>query len=431
MNAKVPWLTTALTGPLQQLESIFLDKQITIESWLREQWQLTPPPVYSSVDLRNAGFKLAPVDTNLFAAGFNNLNRVFLPLCIQAAQATFSHEYPSCKRILIIPENHTRNTFYFESLATLQEILQKAGYDARVGSLNPEITSTLTVNLPSQRSLTLTPIVRQGNRLITDDFNPCLILLNNDLSGEIPSILLNLEQPIRPRVEFGWARRLKSVHFDYYADVAKDFARLIGIDSWLIDPLFSTCASVDFETHEGEECLVEKVDATLTAIKKKYSEYHITEQPFVIVKADAGSYGLGVMTLKDAQEIKQLNRKQRTKMATTKGQQKVTKVIIQEGVYTFETWNNAVAEPVVYMIGQHVVGGFYRVHQKRGADENLNAPGMHFEPLAFAKPCNTPETEQVTNAQDVNRFYSYGLLARLAALAVARELANLDNQPSL
>ena len=52
-------------------------------------------------------------------------------------------------------------------------------------------------------------------------------------------------------------------------------------------------------------------------------------------------------------------------------------------MHTFETLNEAVAEPVVYMIDRYVVGGFYRVHTGRGMDENLNAPGMHFEPLAF------------------------------------------------
>ena len=73
--------------------------------------------------------------------------------------------------------------------------------------------------------------------------------------------------------------------------------------------------------------------------------------------------------------------------------------MIQEGVYTFESINEAVAEPVVYMIDHFVVGGFYRVHTGRGTDENLNAPGMHFVPLAFddglpdcptAAPTRTP-----------------------------------------
>jgi glutamate--cysteine ligase len=54
-------------------------------------------------------------------------------------------------------------------------------------------------------------------------------------------------------------------------------------------------------------------------------------------------------------------------------------------VLTNERINDAVAEPVVYMIDRYVVGGFYRVHAERGADENLNAPGSSFVPLAFAE----------------------------------------------
>ena len=43
------------------------------------------------------------------------------------------------------------------------------------------------------------------------------------------------------------------------------------------------------------------------------------------------------------------------------------------------------------MIDRYVVGGFYRVHTGRGKDENLNAPGMHFEPLAFDTGCTLPD----------------------------------------
>jgi glutamate--cysteine ligase len=115
-------------------------------------------------------------------------------------------------------------------------------------------------------------------------------------------------------------------------------------------------------------------------------------------------------------------------MAASKGSQKVTKVLIQEGVYSFETMpNGAVAEPVVYMIGPFVVGGFYRVHQARGTDDNLNAPGMHFEPLAFAQACNMP-CENLKVGDSFNRFYAYGVIARLAALAAAREIAAIGGE---
>ena len=105
MSSAVPHLTTALNGPLLQLESHLLDRQADVEAWLREQWLQTPAPFYASVDLRNAGFKLAPVDTNLFPAGFNNLNPAFMPLCIQAAQAAVERICPTARRVLIIAAN--------------------------------------------------------------------------------------------------------------------------------------------------------------------------------------------------------------------------------------------------------------------------------------------------------------------------------------
>ena len=97
---------------------------------------------------------------------------------------------------------------------------------------------------------------------------------------------------------------------------------------------------------------------------------------------------------------------------------------MQEGVYTFETWEkeDAVAEPVIYTIDRFVVGGFYRVHTGKGVNENLNAPGMEFKPLAFAEPCNTPDRTRDPDAEP-NRFYAYGVIARLALTAAAREIA--------
>ena len=113
-------------------------------------------------------------------------------------------------------------------------------------------------------------------------------------------------------------------------------------------------------------------------------------------------------------------------MATIKEGQKVTKALIQEGVYTNETWGSpaTVAEPVVYLIDQNVVGGFYRVHPQRSTNENLNSPGMYFERLAFDECCISPDKEQSPDAHP-NRFYSYGVIARLALLAAAREMKSL------
>ena len=76
-NVTVPHLTTALTGPLENLERVILNNQTKIESWFRNTWREVRVPFYASVDIRNAGYKIAPVDTNLFPSGFNNLNPSF------------------------------------------------------------------------------------------------------------------------------------------------------------------------------------------------------------------------------------------------------------------------------------------------------------------------------------------------------------------
>lgn len=418
-----PLLTTESHGPLDHLQAHLLAHQADIERWLRFQWQDTPAPFYASVDLRNAGFKLAPVDTNLFPAGFNNLCPATMQLCVHAVQSAIERLKMTACGVLLIPENHTRNLYYLESVATLRDILQKAGYDVRIGSLLPDLQAPRELTLPSGQSLLLEPISREGDCVLVKDFAPCLVLLNNDLSSGRPPIFEDVHQVIVPPLHVGWSSRLKSAHFTIYSQVAKEFSEQIDIDPWLIDPMFKNCGEINFMKKEGYECLADNVDALIGAIQRKYAEYDVHHQPFVIVKADAGSYGMGVMTVHSGDDILALNRKQRTRMSSTKEGQKISQVILQEGVYTFETWgvDKAVAEPVVYMIDHFVVGGFYRVHTTRGVNENLNAPGMQFEPLAFVHPCSTPDQSMAPDA-DPNRFYGYGVIARLALLAAAREL---------
>ena len=424
-NLIVPHLTTALTGPLQNLERIILNNQTTIESWFRNAWRDVQIPFYASVDIRNSGYKIAPVDTNLFPSGFNNLNSSFESLCIHAAQMAIEHTQLPIDKILIIPENHTRNLFYLENIASLQSIIQKAGFEVRIGTLMEDITTPTRIELDSSNTVLLEPIRRDQNRILVDNFNPDLILLNNDLTGGEPDMFKNIEQKITPPTSLGWSSRLKSNHFNFYQKVAKEFAELIGIDPWLIDPMFRNCGKVDFMKREGVDCLSSNVKSLLEAINTKYNEHDVDYAPFVMVKADAGTYGMGVMSIRSQDEISELNRKERTRMATTKEGQKVSQVIIQEGVYTHETWGDeeTVAEPVVYMMDRQVVGGFYRVHGKRTTSQNLNTPGMRFEPLAFLDCCSTPEPNLEADCHQ-NRFYTYGVIGRLALLAASHEITN-------
>src|SRR5688572_31395217 len=189
MPMPVPRLTTALAGPLPDLERRLLAAQADAEHWLRSQWQDHAAPFYCSVDLRNSGFKIAPVDTNLFPGGFNNLNPDFRPLCVQAAMTAIEKACPDARGMVLIPENHTRNQHYLQNVVVLQTILRQAGINVRIGTLLRDITHPTEITLENGAKLKLEPLERRGNRLTVGGFDPCVIVLNNDLSAGTPDIL--------------------------------------------------------------------------------------------------------------------------------------------------------------------------------------------------------------------------------------------------
>lgn len=409
-------------GPLVALERQILQANVEIEHWFRSQWLSHTPPFYASVDIRNAGFKLSVVDTNLFPGGFNNLADNALPLAVQAMSAAVERRCPDVRRFLLIPESHTRNSYYLANVARLAALLRQSGLEVRIGTLIPEITEPTPIALTDGSQLLLEPLERQGERLGVKGFDPCAILLNNDLSAGIPTALQGIKgQHMIPPLHAGWSVRRKSQHFSAYSTVVKQFAERLQIDPWVLDPFYATCSKVDFHAREGESCLADNISMMLDKIRIKYRELGVQQTPYVVVKADAGTYGMGIMMVKDAQEIINLNRKQRNKMAVVKEGLSVSDVLIQEGVPTVEAVDGAVAEPVVYMVDRTVVGGFYRIHAERGPDENLNAPGMKFLPLPFDKSCMQPDQAIHPDAAP-NRYYVYGVIARLALLAASLEL---------
>jgi glutamate--cysteine ligase len=387
-----------------------------IERWFRLEWMEHTPPFYSSVDVRNAGFKLAPVDTNLFPGGWSNLTPAMLPLAVQAAMVAIEKICPEAKNLLLIPENHSNNannTFYLSSIAQLRRIFHMAGLNVRVGSIDPDIKQNTTVELPNGETIVLEPVIRSAKRLGLKDFDPCTILLNNELTKGLPGILEELhEQFVLPPLHASGSVRRKSTHYKSYEDVCKRFGKLLGVDPWLINPMFLTCADAD---------LAATVDTLLAKIKKKYKEYGITDKPFVVVKTNHSSMadkhaGTSVMMLRQSSELKD-----QKDIAVFSGE-----LVVQEGVLTKERMNDAVAEPVVYMMDRYVVGGFYRVHADRGMDENLCSPGSRYVPLAFAEGAELPQPGVKAGASAPNRFYMYGVIGRLAMLAASYELEATD-----
>ena len=407
-----------LSAPLKYLERRVAENFAEVEAKLRAEFARTPPPFYCSCDLRNNGEKIAPVDTNLFPGGFNNLPPQSEPLAAEAMKRQIAEWCPSAKRALLIPENHTRNIPYLDNVAALKRLLESAGIETRIARLD----GPAELSASDGTVLEMAKAERDGDRLTVGDFVPCAVILNNDLSSGVPRILRGLEIPTLPDVAMGWSTRRKSAHFHHYDRAAEEFARMLGADPWLLRAEFSVCGEIDFGRREGLECLAAAVEETLSQIREKYREHGVEDAPFVVLKADAGTYGMGVMTVRSAEEVFTLNRRQRQSMTVGKEGGRIRNVLIQEGIRTIDgaplNGGRGAAEPVIYMIGDSVVGGFYRANAARGPDENLNRGGMSFLPLPFETACAPPRPGGEKGA----RLYVYGVVARLALLAAAREI---------
>ena len=357
-----------VNSPMPSFAKPILAQSTAIESWFRRNWLDTPAPFYASCDLRNAGFKVTPVDTNLFPAGFNNLSADAAKIAIIALQGMVQHYCPDAARVLIVAENHTRNISYLKNVKSLQNLLALAGFETRVSNLSTDLTTEQPYDLGNGEVLTLSPLERHSDRICIGDFVPCVVLLNNDLSDADFQQLLGLQQYVLPAIELGWHQRTKVKHFDEYRKVVEEFASEFAIDTWQLLPQHQLVRDVDFASKQKVEELIAVIQQQQAQTAQQYQQRQLQATPFVVAKANAGTYGMGVMSITDADTLRQVNRKTRNKMKVGKGGKKITDLLVQEGVPSFEVMaeNDAVAEPVVYMINHFVVGGFYRVHQGRG-----------------------------------------------------------------
>ncbi len=394
LSSPPPHLSNPPILPL--LSSLLHTHQAEIEAWFAEQYRRTYPLFYTSVDIRYSGHKIAPVDTNIFPAGFNLLSPDAREHASAAMRRYFSRHFPRALKLLLIPEDHTRNTYYLENVATLKTLLDAAG---------------MAVESASFASGELR---REGDTLRTaSGFTPDVVLMNNDLSSGVPKLLPGLAQPVIPPPGLGWHRRRKTAHFDTYNELARKFGQAFGLDPWLISTLFSHCGQINFREQLGLECVAQNVERCLQQIRKKYEEYGITDTPYVFIKADRGTYGMGIMTVRSPEEVLEINKKNRHKMDVIKEGVTNSEVIIQEGVPTIDVVHGKVAEPLMYLVGGEVVGCTWRINENRDAFSNLNAPGMTFD-NACSTDGDAPATEEPLCPVR-------GLIAQLSTLAAAQE----------
>jgi glutamate--cysteine ligase len=403
-----------ITQILSQKISANFDK---IEDFFTKKFSKYPALFYNSVDLRHAGFKIAPIDTNCFSAGFNNLSLSSQELAREAIANFLKNNFPDAKNILLIPENHTKNLRYLENVLSFKNLFSQ---NIVIGSLIENLAENTTIDLENGTSITLHPLQRINDKITTKDgFIPDLIVLNNDLTDGIPEVLTNLATPIIPALSMGWHQRTKSNHFTIYNNLAAEFAQLIDIDPWLISSMHRSCHEVNFKEQTGIACLAKYVDELIADLTKKYQEYGIDEQPYCFIKADNGTYGIAVWAVFGGAEVLEINKKERNKMNMLKGSIQTTQVMIQEGIKTLDKIDNKIAEPLIYLVDGHVIGNLFRVNENRDEKISLNASGMSFCDL------NNLEENQINLGASKNEITKiYSIIARLAALAAAIENVN-------
>lgn len=406
---------------IKTLDDIIQNRHSEIEDWLHAKRVANPPFFYSSVDLRHSGVKLAPVDTNLFPAGFNNLSEAARKRAVTMMKDRFDSMNPRPQRILIIPENHTRNLAYLENLAVLSDLISQSASEVRIGNVN--ITEALPLASMSGREIIQSPLIRDNGILKTSDgFCPDLIILNNDCTSGVPEILEGLKQPVDPSYNMGWYKRRKSEHFRAYNTLVHDFANSFSFDPWLISATFHRCGVVNFHERKGIECVALGVEKVLHNTRRKYEEYGITDTPYAFIKADSGTYGMGIMTVQSSDELLDINKKTRNKMNVIKEGTQNTEVIIQEGIPTIDLVENSPAEAMIYLIDGVPVGGAYRVNNERDQLSNLNASGMRFVGMCDEGECGEQAKSRV-KIPNCN-FSVFGLISALATLATPNEVYN-------
>lgn len=407
---------------LQQLNEHFSQHEKALNQYFDEQFKKTPALFYVSCDVRNSGFKAAVVDTNLFPAGFNNLCPSFSRLATERIKAYIQKFYPKTQKILIYSEAHTRNKFYFENIARLSQMVSDAGYDIKVATLSEEISEDFLSIPLSTQELQLFRIKKEAQEIyLADQWKPDLILSNNDFSNGLPNELKEISQTIIPNPNLGWFNRKKSSHFEIYNQIAKEIGEVTDLDPWFISCLSNEVSEINLSDKEGVEKLAAAVDDILKQIQAKYLAYGIQNVPYVFVKNNSGTYGMGIEYFTSAEDVLEMGRRTRNKLLSSKGSSPVESFLIQEGIVTSDSYSGYPIEPVIYMVGENEIGGFFRINELKDEWSSLNSKGMAFSCLCLHKLDEPHEGHYLKCMEKQNLLKLSFLLGKIAALAAARE----------
>jgi glutamate--cysteine ligase len=396
-----------------ELEQFICTNWNAVNNWIDQAQMGLPQPLTSSVDVRESKTKFAPVDHNMYPAGFNNLCSKDLLHCSDRFKEAFA-AHGKIARVGLLPESHTKNKYYLDHLHKLKTTIEMAGVQVWLFSPDQALFAeapnpTLELESFSGHKLQIHRAHIEQDHFSSADptlpFDFDLIVLNNDQSVALPIDWKSIKVPVLPSPLVGWYRRQKIRHFTHYHQVAEDFASHFAINPELIRASFSFVEHMDFSTKEGLDTLANEVDRVLAQLPEGAS---------VFVKASQGTYGMGISVVSSGDEIRNMNRKVRNKMDIGKSNLKFTSVLIQEGVETILRFEDAPAEVTIYLVDGKSSGGFMRTNPLKGTQANLNSQGMIYQKFCIS------EIRQDHDHKMKETVYS--VIARLSTLAAAYEI---------
>ncbi len=416
MQAQVPNQVQAL------LHKKLVANMPKLEEWFLSKRNQIPVPIYSSYDIRDSGFKISNVDANIFPAGFNNICITDRENAGELAEYYIKKHYgDGCKKILLLTEEHTNNLYYWENVRALKKILDDAGLEVRVAIPRGQVDDCgIAMKTASGDEVKVCVAAIRDGEISVKGFEPDLVVSNNDFSEFYAEWGPELKNPMNPPRELGWYQRKKSNYFEFFNQLCTEVANVIDIDPWVLTVRTELFEHFDMTDQSSRERLAEIVNRVQLDTLAKYKQFNIDQKPFVFVKNNSGTYGLGVLRVQNPEEVLNITYKSRKKMKAAKGGRDVEEVIVQEGIPSIVRSEGVTAEPTIYLLGCRLAGGFLRSHSEKDETESLNSPGAVYKRLCVTDLRVDVEGHPLENV--------YGWVAKIGLLAIGLEAQKMNVQ---
>src|SRR5690606_976708 len=132
-----------------------------VQEWYTEKGKGYAFPFYTSVDVRDSGFKVAVVDANIYPAGFNNVCQTDQETASSAVENYLKTYYKKpISRVCLLCEEHTSNLNYWDNVITLKTIIEQSGRQVRL-SIPRTLEKAVEIKAASGRTAQVFPFKKE------------------------------------------------------------------------------------------------------------------------------------------------------------------------------------------------------------------------------------------------------------------------------